>query len=137
MPALTRLFGYFPASRLKLGEDIPAGVALQWAGRRLPELRPTGAGPQHERLRQLLDRCAELQRPAAVITISDDAFTGAAGTKRLLSYYPRLFPLKHIVYTPAEAGARRLGHFGFFRRKAGSALWPRFLEEVESRGHSH
>ena len=137
MPALTRVCGYFPASRLKLGEDIPAGVALQWAGRRLPELRPSGSGPQHERLRQLLDRCAELQRPAAVITISDDAFTGAAGTKRLLSYYPRLFPLKHIMYTPAEAGARRLGHFGFFRRNAGSALWPRFLEEVESRGHSH
>jgi predicted alpha/beta hydrolase len=137
MPALTRVFGYFPASRLKLGEDIPAGVALQWAGRRLPELRPSGSAPEDERLRHLLDRCAELQRPAAVITISDDAFTGAAGTKRLLSYYPRLFPLKHVVYTPAEAGARRLGHFGFFRRRAGSVLWPRFLEEVESRGHSH
>jgi predicted alpha/beta hydrolase len=132
MPAMTRLLGYFPASRLRLGEDIPAGVALQWAARRSPELRP-GSGLQHQRIHQLLDRCAELQRPALLISISDDAFTGVAGTKRLLSYYPRLFPLKHVVFTPAEAGARRLGHFGFFRRKGGSSLWPRFLELLDSR----
>lgn len=135
MPAMTWMVGYFPASRLRLGEDIPGGVALQWAGRRSPELRPGGSAPDQERLRQLLDRCSELQRPAVVVSISDDAFTGAAGTKRLLFYYPRLFPLKHVMFTPAEAGARRLGHFGFFRRSAGSVLWPRFLEEVESGGH--
>jgi predicted alpha/beta hydrolase len=129
MPAVTRLVGYFPASRLHLGADIPGGVALQWAARRSPELRP-GSGPQNQRIHELLDRCAELQRPALLVSISDDAFTGIAGTKRLLSYYPRLFPLKHVVFTPAEAGARRLGHFGFFRR-AGSVLWPRFLQLLE------
>jgi predicted alpha/beta hydrolase len=135
MPAMTRALGYFPASRLRLGEDIPGGVALQWAGRRSPELRPAGSGSEHQRIHQLLDRCAELQRPALVISISDDAFTGAAGTKRLLSYYPRLFPLQHVVFTPAEAGAKRLGHFGFFRR-TGGALWPRFLELLESRANN-
>lgn len=135
MPAVTRLMGYFPASRLKLGGDIPGGVALQWAARRSPELRPAGSGPEHQRIHEMLDRCAELQRPALLVSISDDAFTGVAGTKRLLSYYPRLFPLKHVVFTPAEAGASRLGHFGFFRR-TGSALWPRLLEELDSRAHS-
>jgi len=134
MPAVTRVLGYFPASRLKLGGDIPGGVALRWAGRRSPELRP-GSGPEHQRFHEMLDRCAELQRPALLVSISDDAFTGVAGTKRLLSYYPRLFPLKHVVFTPAEAGASRLGHFGFFRR-TGSALWPRLLELLESRAHS-
>ena len=131
MPAVTRLLGYFPASRLGLGEDIPGGVALQWAARRSPELRPAGADPGYERTHELLDRCALLQRPALLISISDDAFTGAAGTKRLLSYYPRLFPLKHVVFTPADAGARRLGHFGFFRRAGGSVLWPRFRALLE------
>lgn len=135
MPAVTRVLGYFPASRLKLGGDIPGGVALQWAARRSPELRPAGSRPEHQRLHEMLDRCAELQRPALLVTVSDDAFTGVAGTKRLLSYYPRLFPLKHVVFTPAEAGASRLGHFGFFRR-TGSALWPRLLEELQSRAHS-
>ena len=104
---------------------------MQWAARRSPELRPSGGGPEYDRTHQLLDRCALLQRPALLISISDDAFTGAAGTKRLLSYYPRLFPLKHVVFTPADAGARRLGHFGFFRRAGGSVLWPRFRALLE------
>lgn len=132
MPVLTRMLGYFPARRLGLGEDLPAGFALQWAGRRSPELRPTGTGPGCERQQLLLDRCAALQRPALLVSISDDAFATAAGTKRLLSYYPRLFPLQHVVFTPADAGMTRLGHFGFFGRTAGAAIWPRLLAQLEA-----
>jgi predicted alpha/beta hydrolase len=49
MPVLTRLVGYFPARRLGLGGDIPAGVALQWAARRSPRLRPVESGAGDER----------------------------------------------------------------------------------------
>jgi len=131
MPLLTLLLGYFPARRLRLGEDLPAKVALQWAGRRAADLRPSGKEPGHERVQLLLDRCAALQRPTLLVSISDDAFATAAGTKRLLSYYPRLFPLQHVVFTPADAGVAHVGHFGFFGRKAGAALWPRLLAQVE------
>jgi predicted alpha/beta hydrolase len=133
MPAITRLVGYFPARRLGLGEDIPAKIALQWAGRRSPELRPTGTGPGYERIQMLLDRCAALQRPALLVSISDDAFATTMGTKRLMAYYPRLFPLQHLQFTPAEAGVRRIGHFGFFARRAGAALWPRLLAQLEAK----
>lgn len=132
MPALTRLVGYFPARRLRLGEDIPARIALQWAGRRTPELRPAESGPSYDRIQAMLDRCAALQRPALLVSISDDAFATGAGTKRLLSYYPRLFPLQHVAFTPADAGVRRIGHFGFFGRRAGAALWPRVLALLEA-----
>ena len=132
MPAIARVLGYFPASRLGLGDDVPGGVALQWAARRSPELRPAGADPRDARTHQLLDRCAVLQRPALVVSVSDDAFAGSDGTKRLLSYYPRLFPVTRLVFSPAEAGTRRLGHFGFFRRDAGAALWPRLLAQVQA-----
>ena len=33
MPAITSLLGYFPGKRLHLLEDLPKGVALEWAGR--------------------------------------------------------------------------------------------------------
>jgi predicted alpha/beta hydrolase len=131
MPAITLVLGYFPASRLGLGEDIPARIALQWASRRSPELRPRGIGPGYARVQALLDRCAELQRPALIVSISDDAFATEGGVKRLLSYYPRLFPLERIMYTPADAGTRRIGHFGLFGRRAGAALWPRLLAQLE------
>lgn len=131
MPAITRLVGYFPARRLGLGEDLPAKFALQWAGRRSPELRPVGTDPAVARVQMLLDRCAALQRPALLVSISDDAFATPAGVRRLMAYYPRLFPLQHLRFTPADAGLRRIGHFGFFSRKAGAVLWPRLLAQLE------
>jgi predicted alpha/beta hydrolase len=132
MPAITRLVGYFPARRLGLGEDLPANFALQWAGRRSPELRPTGTDPGSARVRMALDRCAALQRPALLVSISDDAFATAAGVRRLMAYYPRLFPLQHLQFTPADAGLRRIGHFGFFSRKAGAVLWPRLFAQLHA-----
>lgn len=130
MPAVTRFFGYFPADRLGLGEDLPAGMALQWAERRIPELRPSGAQPAQVRLRRLLDRCATLQSPTLAISVSDDAFATVAGTRRLLTYFPRLSP-QHLVYTPLDAQVRRIGHFGFFRRAVGAVLWPKLLTQID------
>ena len=131
MPAVTRFLGYFPADRLGLGEDLPAGMALQWAERRLPELRPSGAEPAQQRMRRLLDGCAALQCPAIAISVSDDAFATVAGTRRLLSYFPCLSSPQHLVITPADAQVRRIGHFGFFRRAVGMTLWPRLLAQLE------
>ncbi len=132
MPAITRVVGYFPARRLGLGEDLPAGVALRWAQRRSPELVPPVERAKYERTLKLLARCAGLKRPTLLVSISDDAFAGRSGTERLLSAYPGLSPLEHLVFTPADAGIRRLGHFGFFRRRAGTVLWPRLLAELEA-----
>jgi predicted alpha/beta hydrolase len=131
MPMITRLVGYFPARRLGLGEDLPAKFALQWAGRRSAELRPTGTDPGDQRIQRLLDRCASVQRPALVVSISDDAFATPTGMKHLLGYYPRLFPVQQVHFTPADAGVRRIGHFGFFSRRVGAALWPRLLARLE------
>ena len=132
MPAITRTFGYFPAQRLHLGQDLPREIALQWAGRRSANLWPRGSGGALERRRMLLERCAALRCPAIAITISDDAFASPAGARRLLSYYPGLTSLQHIEFTPADAGSRRIGHFGFFRRSIGAALWPRVLARLEA-----
>lgn len=132
MPAITRFIGYFPADRLGLGEDLPAGMALQWADRRHPELRPTGPDSGEERMRRVLDRCARLDCPAIAISISDDAFATVTGTKRLLSYFPRLRSPEHVLVTPPDAQVRRIGHFGFFRRAVGVALWPRLLAQLDA-----
>ncbi|HWM42227.1 MAG TPA: alpha/beta hydrolase [Burkholderiales bacterium] len=132
MPAVTRFLGYFPADRLGLGEDLPAGMALEWAERRHPELRPSGPEPAGERRLRLLDHCAALQCPAIAISISDDAFATLGGTMRLLSYFPRLSSPQHLVFTPPDAQVRRIGHFGFFRRAVGTTLWPRLLAQLDA-----
>lgn len=132
MPALTHVVGYFPGRRLGLGDDIPARPALQWARRRSPELRSSGTGSDDLRTRRLLDRCAALQRPALLVSIADDAFATASGNERLMGYYPALFPRTSVRFTPADAGVRRIGHFGFFSRRTGPPLWPRLLAELDA-----
>ena len=131
MPALTRFVGYFPADRLGLGEDLPAGMALEWAERRQPDLRPNGAEPAGERRLRLLDHCAALECPAIAISISDDAFATVDGTRRLLSYFPRLSSPQLLQFSPPDAQVRRIGHFGFFRRAVGTTLWPRLLAQLD------
>jgi predicted alpha/beta hydrolase len=136
MPALTRFVGYFPADRLGLGEALPAGMALEWAERRQPDLRFTdlrlnGAEPAGERRLRLLEHCAALQCPAIAISISDDAFATEEGTRRLLSYFPNLSSPQLLTFTPPDAQVRRIGHFGFFRRAVGVTLWPRLLAQLD------
>lgn len=132
MPALAQVFGYFPGRALRLGEDMPRGVALQWAGRRSADLR-TGPGETgHERRLRLLDHCAGLGYPVRMVLASDDAFATPASVGRLLAYYPGVRVLERLVVTPEEAGVERLGHFGFFRRRPGAVLWPRLLAKFHT-----
>jgi hypothetical protein len=49
-----------------------------------------------------------------------------------MAYYPRLLPLRYLSFTPADAGVTRIGHFGFFSRRTGAALWPRLLDALDA-----
>ena len=128
LPVLTRRFGYFPARRLGLGDDIPGGIALQWAARRTPDLKPEATDPSGARGRMLIARCAGLEGPALLIMVSDDAFATDAGARRMLSYFPGLTPTRWVV-TPADAAVKRLGHFGFFRQ-CSEPIWEQLLARI-------
>ncbi len=128
MPMLTWTFGYFPASRLGLGADLPARFAMQWAGRLSPNFRT--AGHDGQRMRELFANCAALERPALLMMISDDAFATPVGARRLLSHLPRLRS-RHIVFSPADANTDRLGHFGFFSGR-GRNLWSKLLGSLDT-----
>jgi predicted alpha/beta hydrolase len=131
MPALTHLFGYFPAKFLRLGEDIPAGIALQWAARRRPELRPEATTSDASRARSMIARYQEVAGPALVIGFRDDAFATATGMRRLLAAFPRL-RAEVCVLAPSDVDMKAIGHFGFFRREAAETLWPRVVPFIEA-----
>ncbi|HEY8353182.1 MAG TPA: alpha/beta fold hydrolase [Sphingomonadales bacterium] len=74
MPLMTALMGYFPGRRLGWLEDLPAGVAYEWAFR----------GPRVERSfppedrDEILRRLAAFRGPLLAITTTDDPY-GAPG----------------------------------------------------------
>lgn len=122
MPAVTRIVGYFPGRALRLGEDLPRQVALDWAGRRRPALVRTRKDA--ERFGPYLQRWSEFHAATLSISISDDAFAPPPAAARLLAMYPGISATRETV-TPASVGQRRLGHFAFVRRAAGAHFWQR------------
>lgn len=133
MPALTQIFGYFPAKALRLGEDIPAEVAMQWAARRSPDLRPEATTRDASRARLMMARYATLQGSALAIGFRDDSFATMKGMRRLLAAFPNLQAEIWLI-AAADVHMKSIGHFGFFRREAAPALWPRVLSFVDPVG---
>jgi predicted alpha/beta hydrolase len=122
MPSVTHLVGFFPGRALRLGEDLPRQVALDWAGRRQPALVRTAGDAR--RFGPSLPRYREFAAATLVLSISDDAFAPPGAARTLLAMYPNL-KAQHETVTPASLGCRRLGHFGFLRRPAGEHFWRR------------
>lgn len=122
MPMVTKMVGFFPGRALRLGEDLPRGFAMDWAGRRQPELMPT----PKERLRfgAILADFGQLRCPTLALSVADDPFAPPAAGRRLFEAYPNLMVVQES-FAPADLGQRHLGHFAFLRRPAGPIFWNR------------
>jgi predicted alpha/beta hydrolase len=118
MPAGVRTVGYFPSRRLGLGEDLPPGVARQWAewGRSPHYI----AGPPGGVMRE---RFARLRMAIRAYSFSDDHFAPRPAVEALLALYRGATSVEHRHLTPAGLGLRHVGHFGFFRDGGPDTLW--------------
>jgi predicted alpha/beta hydrolase len=111
MPLATRLAGYFPGRLLRLGEDLPRGVALQWARWcRTPSYLGEWSG--HRAFRA----------PILSIGFMDDPFAPPEAVQALHARYGSK-KQQHWLIAPEELGAGEIGHFGFFRPGVTPTLW--------------
>lgn len=137
MPALTRVVGYFPGRRLHLLEDLPAGVALEWANRREANfwwnLRGKDGEPDQARIDDAIGRFMAIRAPTLALTFADDAFATEAATDRILALYSNC-PATKLVVAPSDLGGQKIGHFGFFRSRFRDTLWPRVVEWLHTEG---
>jgi predicted alpha/beta hydrolase len=119
-PLTTALFGYFPGSRFGMVGDLPAGVIRQW---RRWCLHPDYAVGDGEHMRA---QYAAVRTPIVSLSFHDDEFMSLRNTESIHGFYvnaPRT--MKRIA--AADVGARRIGHFGFFRESFRDSLWRRHL----------
>lgn len=118
IPALTRMFGFLPARSLGLGEDLPAGVAQEWA----QWCRTPGY------LIEALDdpvvqaRYADVRLPILAYSASDDPMAPPRAVDALLALYANADVERRHVF-PRDVGLDSIGHFGFFRNGARGVLW--------------
>ena len=134
MPAITLLFGYFPGKRLRLLEDLPSGVAFEWAGRLRPEfwwrLKQADGTPDAIRTRDLLARFAAINASVLAVRFTDDPFATERAIKRLSELFVNTSVVS-LVLGPKDAGGQSIGHFGFFDSRFQSTLWPLVVEALK------
>ncbi|VVD88312.1 alpha/beta hydrolase family protein [Pandoraea fibrosis] len=127
-PVLVRLVGYMPGSQLGIGEDLPAGVLLEWSGwTRLPNYffdDPT------------LDadaRFARVRTPILSLGFDDDPWATPMGLDILVSRL-RNAPVTRREISAIRSEAGSIGHMGYFRQRAGAFLWPETVDWLLSAG---
>jgi len=124
LPTIPRLLGYLPSSRLGFGEDLPAGVAIEWASWcRNPTYLVGALGAE--------DSYARFAAPIRAYALSDDAFAPVAAVQALLDLYPASKSEIRRVH-PRDVGAGRIGHFGFFREGFRDTLWREAAQWLEA-----
>lgn len=115
VPLGVALFGYFPGERLKKIGDVPRDAMLQWRRWCLDPDYAAGAERAH-------DRYAAVRTPILSLSFVDDEFMSKEAVDRLHAFYSGAERTMRRI-EPAEAGVRRVGHFGFFRERTGARLW--------------
>ncbi len=110
VPLFTALYGYFPSRLLRFGEELPAGVARQWARWcRSPEYLGDWSGH------------ARFAAPLLALSFDDDAYAPPPAVAALHRRYTAAsLTTRHV--RSADAGVGRIGHFGFFKPGL-PALW--------------
>ena len=117
MPTLVKGLGYFPARRLGMGEDLPPGIALEWArwGRDPDHLMGRGTGPSRANF-------AAYRGPLLAYAITDDGYLPPRAVAALhANFTGARLEMRHLH--PDRLGLPRLGHFGFFREARRDTLW--------------
>jgi predicted alpha/beta hydrolase len=120
---LTRALGYMPG-KAGLGMDLPRDVFLQWVSWVMSP-------------RYLFDsKLEELQNfgrykgPLRALCMSDDPWATRPAVELLCSGFTSIKP-EIVTVTPADSGAQRIGHMGFFKSEHRRTLWRDAAEWIE------
>ncbi len=127
IPVHTRLFGFVNAMKVKQGENLPKGVALEW--------RKWCTNPNYfevdfgKSMHPLF--YDQITIPITSIQITDDPLANEVTSNKILQYYPNAgINIKRI--SPHEVSQKKIGHTGFFSRKFKNTLWKDLLSELNS-----
>ena len=124
-PLLTKIFGYFPAHLLGLGESLPSEVANDWRTLILNK-KSTNA---------VLEKCSHnysenLTQNTLVLRAEDDHWLTDAGVKNLMKEtYPNLKPVYKILKV-SDSPQKEIGHVNFFR-SYNKPLWKMIVDEFQ------
>jgi len=125
IPVLTRLFGYFPGSRLGMVGDLPKAVAKQWIRWCChPQFAIGAEGPS------LQSHCLSVKSPIQAYAFTDDEAISEKSVRQQLELTPNASRNLQVL-RPMAFGMRGIGHVGAFGRLATEALWNELTKTLQ------
>ena len=122
IPLTSFVCGYGGAKKIKQGENLPKGVALQWRKWCVNDdywesdfNKETNA-----------NSFSKLNGKLKSISFTDDNIISAKANKKLLNYFKNV-SIENKVIAPNDFNLTQIGHFGFFSKKS-EKLWKYTLE---------
>lgn len=109
-PLAIRVTGYYPGRRLRLLDDLPGEVMLQWA-RWCLDRDYMGAD-----IADAAARFAAVRTPITAVSFTDDRLMSAASTASLHDRFVNA-EVTQRRYRPADLGVSAVGHHGIFRAR--------------------
>jgi predicted alpha/beta hydrolase len=124
---LTRLMGYAPGWS-GLGLDLPKGVFQQWVGWVMSE-RYLFDDPTLK----ALPNFSRFEGALCALCLADDPWATKPAVELLCSGFTSTKP-EILTIAPADVGAAKIGHFGFFRPEHRDTLWRGAAEWIQAAG---
>jgi len=114
---VVRLMGYFPGFLLG-GEDMPGPAYLEWTRWCMTPGFLFDDTTLAERA-----NFPRFKAPLRCVQIADDPWGTEAAVGHMTEHFTGSADRSTWRITPADAGVKAIGHFGFFRSEMADALW--------------
>lgn len=129
LPLTVKALGYVPARLSGFGEDLPGGIAREWASWILNPESLWGVLPAAETA-----PARRFHAPMTFVRFSDDPWATERDTQRIADRFPAAKRAIRVL-RPSEAGGQPIGHLGFFRSRFAQTLWPRAIAWLDGTDH--
>jgi predicted alpha/beta hydrolase len=122
-PALARMYGYLPQSKLRMGEDLPLAVYQEWRHWcRFPNYFFDDPQAAH-----ITAAFKNVNIAIAACNSTDDLWALPASRNAFFKHFTGT-KVECIDVVPSQLGLKSIGHMGYFREQQGAALWPGIME---------
>ncbi len=126
-PLTVPFLGYLPTKKLKIMEDLPGALILEW--------REWCNSKNY--LFDFLDKSIpyhaynEISMPIKAYWTTDDPIANAVTVPALLRHFRKADIMNESI-RPADYGVKRIGHFGLFSRKFKERFWSKLVNDLET-----
>ena len=125
IPITTQTYGYANAKKIRQGQNLPKGVALEW---RKWCINPNYFEDEFNKTIKP-EYFNQIKAPIKSIQIADDPIANKITANKILKYYSNS-KIDVELIRPADLKVEKIGHTGYFSRKFKDSLWKKLVSDL-------